>query len=106
MKKGPHVFYNHMTGDRFRDLRASLKLACKQAGLKGVTWHTFRHTFTSRWIRNGTDIVTVKELLGHSTIVVTMLYAHTNEEAKIKAVRAIRGDKVATMTPKPRRTMR
>jgi integrase len=103
MKKGPYVFYNHMTGDRFRDLKAGLKLGCKQAGLMGVTWHTFRHTFASRLIRNGTDIVTVKELLGHSTIVVTMRYAHTNDEAKIKAVKGIRSDKVVTMIPKPRR---
>ncbi len=103
MRKGPYVFYNHMTGDRFRDLKAGLKLACTQAGLKGVTWHVFRHTFASRLIRNGTDIVTVKELLGHSTIVVTMRYAHTNDEAKLKAVRAICSDKVVTMTPRPRR---
>lgn len=103
MKKGPYVFYNHMTGDRFRDLKAGLKLACKQAGLKDVTWHTFRHTFASRLIRSGTDIVTVKELLGHSTIVVTMRYAHTNDEAKIKAVKGIGGDRVVTMIPKPRR---
>lgn len=103
MKKGPYVFYNHMTGDRFRDLKAGLKLACKQAGLKDVTWHVFRHTFASRLIRNGTDIVTVKELLGHSNIIVTMRYAHTNDEAKIKAVKGIRSDKVVAMIPKPRR---
>jgi len=104
MKKGPYVFYNQMTGDRFRDLKGGFKLACKQAGLKGITWHTLRHTFASRLIRNGTDIVTVKELLGHSTIVVTMRYAHTNDEAKVKAVKSVGGsDRVVTMTPKPRR---
>jgi integrase len=103
MKRGPHVFYNQLTGDRFRDPRAGLKLACEQAGLKHVTWHTLRHTFASRLIRSGTDIVTVKELLGHSTILVTMRYAHTNEEAKIKAVQSLSSDKVVTVTPKPRR---
>jgi site-specific recombinase XerD len=76
------VFFNQMTGDRFRDLKAGFKLACKQAGLEGVTWHTLRHTFASRLLAKGADIVTVKELLGHSTIVVTMRYAHTNVEAK------------------------
>lgn len=104
MRKGPYVFYNHMTGDRFRDLKAGFKLACKEAGLKGITWHTLRHTFASRLIRNGTDIVTVKELLGHSTIVVTMRYAHTNDEAKVKAVKSVGGsDRVVTVMPKPRR---
>jgi len=104
MRKGPYVFYNQMTGDRFRDLKTGLKLACKEAGLAGVTWHVFRHTFASRLIRNGTDIVTVKELLGHSTIVVTMRYAHTNDEAKVKAVKGIGSVKPVTVIPKPRRT--
>ena len=34
MRKGPYVFFNQMTGDRFRDLKAGFKLACKQARLK------------------------------------------------------------------------
>jgi hypothetical protein len=32
------------------------------------------------------DIVTVKELLGHSTVPVTMHYLHPNFEAKVQAV--------------------
>jgi integrase len=92
MRKGPYVFYNQMTGDRFRDLKAGFKLACKQAGLSGVTWHTLRHTFASRLLRKGADIVAVKELLGHSTIVGTMRYAHTSEEAKVRAVQAVGSD--------------
>ena len=90
MRKGPYVFYNQLTGDRFRGLKGGFKLACKQAGLKGVTWHTLRHTFASRLTRNGVDIVTVKELLGHSSITVTMRYAHTDEETKTAAVKKIK----------------
>jgi integrase len=105
MRKGPYVFYNQMTGDRFRDLKAGFKLACKQAGLEGVTWHTLRHTFASRLLGAGADIVAVKELLGHSTVVVTMRYAHTNDEAKTRAVQAVGSSaKVVTVMPKPRRT--
>ena len=40
----------------------------------------------------------MKELLGHSTIVVTMRYAHTNVEAKERAVLALRtSDKPVTV---------
>ena len=101
------MFDNQLTGDRFRDLKAGFKLACKQAGLEGVTWHTLRHTFASRLLKTGADIVAVKELLGHSTIVVTMRYAHTSDEAKARAVQAVRSSaKVVTVIPKPRRTGR
>ena len=41
---------------------------------KRVGWHTFRHTFASRLLERGVDIMTVKELLGHSTVTVTMRY--------------------------------
>jgi len=105
IRKCPYVFYNQITGDRFRDLKAGFKMACRRAGLEGITWHTLRHTFASRLIRSGTDIVTVKELLGHSTIVVTMRYAHTNDETKTRAVNGIKGsDRIVTVIPKPRRT--
>jgi site-specific recombinase XerD len=56
-------------------------LACEKAGISDVTWHTLRHTFASPLVNRGVDIVTVKELLGHSSISVTMRYAHTISRA-------------------------
>lgn len=89
IRKCGYVFYNPETGDRFKDLWLGLKKACRKAGLEDVNWHTFRHTFASRLNRNGTDLVTIKELLGHSEVSVTMRYAHTSREAKRRAVRAL-----------------
>jgi len=86
VQHGPYVFYNPVTGDRFRDLKAGFKAILKRAGLTGITWHTLRHTFASRLTRSGVDLVTVKELLGHSTINTTMRYAHSNHETKARAV--------------------
>jgi exosome complex RNA-binding protein Rrp42 (RNase PH superfamily) len=37
------------------------------------------------------DIITVKELLGHSTVIVTMRYTHTNLNSKIRAVEKLGG---------------
>ncbi|MGB6483326.1 MAG: integrase [Candidatus Acidiferrales bacterium] len=85
-KRNEFVFYNPETGKPFVDLKAGFKLACKKAGIAGVTWHTLRHTFASRLVNRGVDIVTVKELLGHSSITVTMRYTHTNLESKRAAV--------------------
>lgn len=97
---GPYVFYNPMTGDRFKDVKGALAAAVKRAGLGPVTWHMFRHTFASRLTRNGVDIVTVKELLGHSNISTTMRYAHSNDDAKRRAVQKLSiSDKIVTIVP-------
>ncbi len=100
IRKSDVVFYNPETGGPWKDLWLGLKKACRQADLNDVTWHTFRHTFASRLNGNGTDLVTVKELLGHADIKTTMRYAHTNGEAKRSAVRRLgsnSSDKVVTL---------
>lgn len=85
-KRNEFVFYNPETGKPFVDLKAGFALACKKAGVEGVTWHTLRHTFASRLLNRGVDIVTVQQLLGHSTVTVTMRYTHTNLDSKRAAV--------------------
>jgi site-specific recombinase XerD len=61
----------------------------------------FRHTFASRLTSDGVDIVTVKELLGHSNVSTTMRYAHSNDDAKRRAVnRLSKGDKTVTIVPR------
>ncbi len=53
-----------------------------------MTWHTLRHTFASRLTGGGVDLVTMKELLGHSSIAVTMS----------RAVRVLTGDSDKVVT--------
>lgn len=50
-----------------------------------ITPHTLRHTFASKLMRV-TDMRTVQELLGHSTITSTQIYTHPNEDDKKKAI--------------------
>ncbi len=58
----------------------------KKAGFDDVTCHTLRHTFASHLTMNGIDIVTLKKLMGHSTISTTLIYAKITEEHKLKAI--------------------
>jgi integrase len=101
-RKNEVVFFNPETGKPFVDLKNGFALACQKAGISGVTWHTLRHTFASRLVNRGVDIVTVKELLGHSSISVTMRYAHTNIDSKRAAVAKLDGfgDNLVTVRPK------
>jgi len=101
-RKNEFVFYNHETGKPFVDLKAGFALACRKAGIEVVTWHTLRHTFASRLLDRGVDIVTVQQLLGHSTVIVTMRYTHTNLDSKKAAVAKLEsfGDNLVTVCTK------
>lgn len=50
-----------------------------------VTFHTLRHTFASWLALQGETILTIKELLGHKTLAMTVRYAHLMPEHKRQA---------------------
>lgn len=67
-------------GRRFNDVRSSFSGACRRAGVENFRFHDLRHTFASRLVMRGASIKAVQELLGHSTLNMTMRYAHLSPE--------------------------
>lgn len=58
-------------------LQKQVKLAAVKSGIhKHVTCHTLRHSFATHLLKNGYDIRTVQELLGHKDVKTTMIYTH------------------------------
>jgi integrase len=71
------------------ECRAPLRRACKQAGLREITWYDLRHTFASHLTMRGVPLKVVQELMGHAAIEMTMRYAHLSPESKREAVRLL-----------------
>lgn len=66
-------------GRLFNDAYEAFENAVERANIdlpKGQSTHVLRHTFASHFMMNGGNILVLKEILGHSTVEMTMRYAH------------------------------
>jgi len=84
--KGDFVFPSTRGCGRLKDVKKAFHSACRKAGILGLRFHDLRHTFASRLIQRGADIVTVQKLLGHFSVTMTERYTHSGADAKRTAV--------------------
>jgi len=62
-------------------LQKAVKAAVKRAGIvKAVRCHTFRHSFATHMLEDGTNIRVLQELMGHSDVKTTEIYTHVMEK--------------------------
>ncbi|MGH9655825.1 MAG: tyrosine-type recombinase/integrase [Bryobacteraceae bacterium] len=83
------VFPNR-NGNRLNHLLRRLKTIAGRAGIAGATLHKFRHTYATRLLEGGADIVTVQKLMGHSDIETTRRYLNPEDDLKRKAANRLR----------------
>ncbi len=91
--RGPLVFCNEdgslLTKNQ---CRRPLRRLQRKAALVELGWHDLRHSFASHLVMRGAPMKAVQELLGHSTMEMTMRYAHLSPSVRKDAVELLVND--------------
>jgi integrase len=78
------------TGARVFDVttgfRATWNKILKRARITHLRWHDLRHHFASRLVQQGVPLNTVRDLLGHSSVGMSLRYAHLAPDQRREAV--------------------
>lgn len=84
------VFTSNLTGGPVRGdtITRNFTRVLKKAGLKkeGVGVHILRHTFASHLAMAGVSLDVIRDLLGHSSVIITEIYAHLSPEQHKAAI--------------------
>jgi len=80
------------------------KAVCKRLGFD-FRLYDFRHTYGSRMAMAGVDLMTLRELMGHSSITITQRYCHPTPEHKVSAMERLEAYNAEKATKKPQSQM-
>ncbi len=80
------VFPNPGTGKPLVEVKSMWCNIIKDADINNFRFHDLRHTFASNLVMKGAPLYMVQKLLGHSTIEMTMRYAHLSPDSTAQAV--------------------
>jgi integrase len=80
-------------GQQIAEIKTAWGALLRAADIKDFRWHYLRHSFASSLVLAGVDLNTVRELLTHSDIKMTMRYAHLAPENKLQAVQVLNRSK-------------
>ncbi|NIP37621.1 MAG: site-specific integrase [Candidatus Dadabacteria bacterium] len=86
LKKANEHVLTHIDGNPVKSNKVAFSSALSKSGIEHCRVYDLRHTFASNLVMSGVDIVTVKELMGHKDINMTMRYSHPTPEHKKHAV--------------------
>jgi len=85
-KQAEGLVFPNPQGKRLNNVKRSWASLLKRAKITGFRWHDMRHHFASKLVMASVDLNTVRELLGHGDIKMTLRYSHLAPEHKAEAV--------------------
>jgi integrase len=83
--ESPYIFCKP-DGRPFGDIKKSFFTAMKKSDIMKFRFHDLRHTFASHLVMSGVDLNTVRELMGHKSLEMTLRYSHLSPDHKKRAV--------------------
>ena len=86
------VFRSPRSADRIFGFEPRFHEALRVAGIKGVTFHTLRHSAASALARNGATLLEIADVLGHRQLQMTKRYSHLATGHKAALVNRVLGD--------------
>ncbi len=84
------VFPSPQTGKKMDNCNTAWRAVLKKADIQNFRWHDMRHDFASQLVMMGVDLNTVRELLGHADMKMTLRYAHLAPAVKKTAVELLK----------------
>ena len=89
-------------GPRVFEISTGFKTAwghiLKRANIVVFRWHDLRHHFASRLVQHGVPLNTVRDLLGHSSIAMSLRYAHLAPDQRREAVAMLNQKRILALT--------
>ncbi len=89
LKKGKDFIFSPDNKKTFdvRTIQKKFASILQKCGIRNVKFHILRHTFSTKWVNSGFDIKGLSEILGHSSVNITLsLYVHPSVETKRKQI--------------------
>ncbi|HEX8195902.1 MAG TPA: site-specific integrase [Pyrinomonadaceae bacterium] len=85
--EGNYLFATETTGKPITTLKTAHAGAIRRSQVTPFRLYDLRHTFATRFVESGGDLLTLQTLLGHSSLNMVTRYAHPTEKHQFDAIK-------------------
>jgi len=75
-RENTYTFPSPAGPQRISNISAAFPRIAKRANVQGARFHDFRHTFCTRHVEGGLDLITLADITGHKTLTMLRVFSH------------------------------